>query len=132
MDVQEAVESAAVASAEDYSDGKRDGQKKFVMGPGDSLDGKLTYDGHVQIGGRMEGELRATGNVDIAAGGSAKALIEGANVTLKGTVEGLVTARGKLTLGRNAKLSGDVTVRSLQIDDGATFNGHVQMGDSGQ
>jgi cytoskeletal protein CcmA (bactofilin family) len=58
-----------------------------------------------------------------------RALLEGANVTLKGAVEGAVTARDKLTLGKNAKLSGDIVVRRLQIDDGASLNGHVRMGD---
>jgi len=130
MDVQQAVEgSTSVASTDDFSDGKRDGQKKFVMGPGDSFEGKLTYDGSVTVGGRCEGELHVTGNVEVTSAANVKALIEGANVTLKGSVEGLVTAKDKLTLGRNAKLSGDVQVKRLQIDDGATFNGHIRMGD---
>jgi len=133
MDVQQAVDGSATgASAEKYGEGNRDGQKRFVMGPTDSFEGKLTYDGHLQVGGRAEGELRVSGNLDVASGGTVKALVEGANVTVRGSLEGLVTARGKLTIGRNAKLSGDVTVRSLQIDDGASFNGHVQMGDGGQ
>jgi len=129
MDVQAVEASTPIASAEEYADGKRDTQKKFVMGPGDSFEGKLTYDGSVTVGGRCEGELHVTGNVDVTSAATVKALIEGANVTLKGAVEGLVTARDKLTLGRNAKLSGDVQVKRLQIDDGATFNGHIRMGD---
>jgi cytoskeletal protein CcmA (bactofilin family) len=58
-----------------------------------------------------------------------KAVLEGSNVTLKGAIEGHVTARDKLTLGRNARLSGDIVVRRLEIADGATLNGHVRMGD---
>ncbi|HYM66502.1 MAG TPA: polymer-forming cytoskeletal protein [Patescibacteria group bacterium] len=118
-----------MASAEDASDGKRDGQKRFVMGPADTFEGKLTYDGAVSIGGRCEGELRVTGNVEVGSSATVKALIEGASVTLKGSVEGLVTARDKLTLGRNARLNGDVQAKRLQIDDGASFNGHIRMGD---
>jgi cytoskeletal protein CcmA (bactofilin family) len=132
MDVQEAVDGSAGTSAEDNGEGKRDAQKRFVMGPGDSFEGKLTYDGSVQVGGVAEGELRVTGNVDVSSGGTVKALVEGANVMVRGSLEGLVTARGKLTLGRSAKVSGDVTARSLQIDDGATFNGRVSMGEHGQ
>jgi len=133
MDVQKAVDgSATAASTEEYGEGKRDGQKKFVMGPGDTFEGKLTYDGSLQIGGRVEGELHVSGNVDVTTGATVKALVEGANVTVRGSLEGLVTARGRLTIGRNGKLSGDVSVRALQIDDGASFNGHVQMGDLGQ
>ncbi|HMJ38815.1 MAG TPA: polymer-forming cytoskeletal protein [Verrucomicrobiae bacterium] len=130
MDVQEAVaESQSVANAEDNGDARRDGQRKFTMGPNDSLEGKLVYDGHVHVDGRAEGEFRVTGNVDIATGATAKISIEAANVTVQGTVEGPVTAKDKLTLGKNAKLSGDIVVRRLQIEDGASLNGHVRMGD---
>ncbi len=126
MDVQEAV---GESTAEGNGEVKRDGRKQFTMGPGDSLEGKLVYDGSVHADGRVEGELRVSGNIDVASGANVKAQLEGANVTLKGSVEGAVTARDKLTLGRNAKLSGDIVVRRLQIEDGATLNGHVRMGD---
>jgi cytoskeletal protein CcmA (bactofilin family) len=118
-----------VASADENGDGKRDGQRKFTMGPNDVLEGKLVYDGHVHVDGRAEGEFRVTGNLDVASGATAKILIEAANVTVKGVVEGSVAARDKLTLGKNARLSGDIVVRRLQIDDGASLNGHVRMGD---
>ncbi len=121
MDVQEAV-AEGTASAEN-GEVKRDGKKQFSMGPGDILEGKLIYDGSVHADGRVEGEVRVSGNIDVASGATVKALLEGSNVTLKGQVEGMVTARDKLTLGRNARLSGDIQVRRLQIDDGATLNG---------
>jgi cytoskeletal protein CcmA (bactofilin family) len=126
MDVQEAVaESIPAEAAQD----KKDGLRRFTMGPNDSLEGKLTYDGHVHVDGRAEGELHVSGNVEVASGAKVKALIEASNVTIKGDVEGALNARDKLVLGKNAKLSGDVTVRRLQIEDGASLNGHVRMGD---
>jgi cytoskeletal protein CcmA (bactofilin family) len=127
MDVQEAV--AEGSASVDNGEVKRDGRKQFQMGPGDVLEGKLIYDGSIHADGRVEGEVRVTGNIDVASGATVKALLEGNNVTLKGQIEGAVTARDKLTLGRNSRLSGDITVRRLQIDDGATLNGHVRMGD---
>ena len=127
MDVQE-VTAESTASAEN-GEVKRDGKKQFSMGPQDVLEGKLIYDGSIHADGKVEGEVRASGNIDVANGAQVKALLEGANVTLKGSVEGMVTARDKLTLGRNARLSGDIQVRRLQIDDGATLNGNVRMGD---
>src|SRR5437667_6498344 len=125
MDVQEAVAEGATENGEV----KRDGRKQFQMGPGDILEGKLIYDGSIHADGRVEGEVRVTGNIDVANGANVKALLEGSNVSLKGAVEGAVTARDKLTLSKNARLSGDIVVRRLQIDDGATLNGHVRMGD---
>ena len=127
MDVQEAV-AEGQASAEN-GEVKRDGRKQFSMSPGDILEGRLVYDGSIHADGKVEGEVRVTGNIDVASGATVKALLEGSNVTLKGAVEGTVTARDKLTLGKNARLQGDIQVRRLQIDDGATLNGHVRMGD---
>jgi len=127
MDVQEAVAESS-ASVEN-GEVKRDGRKQFQMGPGDVLEGKLIYDGSIHADGRVEGEVRVSGNIDVANGATVKALLEGSNVTLKGAVEGAVTARDKLTLGKNARVSGDIQVRRLQIDDGASLNGHVRMGD---
>ena len=127
MDVQDAV--AEGTSSVDNGEVKRDGKKQFNMGPGDILEGKLIYDGSVHADGRVEGEVRVTGNIDVANGATVKAQLEGSNVSLKGNVEGSVTAHDKLTLGRNARLSGDIQVKRLQIDDGASLNGHVRMGD---
>jgi cytoskeletal protein CcmA (bactofilin family) len=83
----------------------------------------------VHIDGHAEGEFRVTGNLDVATGATARISIEAANVTVKGNVEGSVNVKDKLTLGKNAKLSGDIVVRRLQIEDGASLNGHVRMGD---
>jgi|SRR6266508_82440 cytoskeletal protein CcmA (bactofilin family) len=127
MDVQEAT--AEGTTSVDNGEVKRDGKKQFSMGPQDILEGKLIYDGSIHADGRLEGEVRVTGNIDVANGANVRALLEGSNVVLKGHVEGQVTARDKLTLGRNARLSGDIQAGRLQIDDGATLNGNVRMGD---
>jgi cytoskeletal protein CcmA (bactofilin family) len=128
MDTQQAV--AEGTHTDGQSDSKREGQQKFTLGPNDSLEGKLTYGGSMNIdGGHAEGEFRVGGNMEIGNGSVVKALIEASNVTIKGVVEGKLTARDKLTLGKAAKLNGDVQVRRLQIEDGASLNGYVRMGD---
>jgi len=121
METQEAVsESTPVAANEHHNESKKDGLKRISLGPNDSFEGKLTYDGHMQVegGARAEGEFRVSGNIDIGPG-----------TTVKGEVEGRLTARDKLTLGKSAKLNGDIQVRRLQIEDGASLNGYVRMGD---
>ena len=129
MDTQHAVaDTAPVEANADGVESRRDGANKITLGPGDSLDGKLNYNGHVTVQGQAQGEFRITGNFEVGSGATVKALIEGSNVTIKGDMEGMLTARDKLTLSKSAKLNGDVTVKRLQIEDGASFNGHVHMG----
>jgi len=130
MDTQEAVAESTPVENDGQPDAKRDGQKRFTLGPNDSLEGKLTYGGHMTVdGGRAEGEFRVGGNIEIGNGTVVKALLEGSNVTIKGELEGRLTARDKLFLGKSAKVSGDVQTRRLQIEDGASLNGYVRMGD---
>ena len=130
METQEAVMESAPVETDGQTDAKRDATKRLTLGPNDSLEGKLTYGGSMTVdGGHAEGEFRIGGNIEIGNGTVVKALLEASNVTIKGEVEGKLTARDKLTLGKSAKLNGDVQVRRLQIEDGATLNGYVRMGD---
>jgi cytoskeletal protein CcmA (bactofilin family) len=129
MDAQQAVaDTAPHEASEDAVESRRDGANRFTLGPGDSLEGKLTYAGSITVQGRAEGELHIGGNVDVASGATVKASIDGASVTVRGEVEGPLTARDKLLLGKSGRLSGDITVKRLQIEDGASLNGHVRMG----
>jgi len=131
MDTQQAVAEAANhenSTDHDGAESRRDGQNKFTLGTGDSLEGKLTYAGSINVQGRVEGELRIGGNVEVATGATVKALVDASSVTLRGDVEGPVTAREKVVLGRSAKLNGDITAKRLQIEDGASLNGHVRTG----
>jgi cytoskeletal protein CcmA (bactofilin family) len=129
MDTEQAVaETAPHQANEDGVESRRDGSNKITLGPGDSLDGKLNYNGHLTVQGQAQGEFRISGNFEVGSGATVKALIEGSNVTVKGDVEGMLTAREKLTLGKSGKINGDVTVKRLQIEDGASLNGHVRMG----
>ena len=56
-----------------------------------------------------------------------QASVEGANVNVRGQVNGNVTARKRLTLGGSGRLNGEVKVARLTVEDGATLNGNVTM-----
>src|SRR5229473_3773809 len=130
METQEAVMESAPVETDGQTHSKRDATKTLTLCPNDSLEGKLTYSGSMTVdGGHAEGEFRIGGNIEIGNGTVVKALLEASNVTIKGEVEGRLTARDKLTLGKQAKLNGDVQARRLQIEDGASLNGYVRMGD---
>jgi cytoskeletal protein CcmA (bactofilin family) len=98
------------------------------LGPNDRLVGQLHIEGDLRVSGTVEGELDATGNVEVGEGGKVKASIAGRAVTIGGEVQGPVTAGDKLTLSRSGSLTGDVRVARLVIQDGARFSGNVAMG----
>jgi cytoskeletal protein CcmA (bactofilin family) len=105
------------------------GQRSTVtLGPRDRLIGQLHIDGDVRLGGIVEGEIHATGNVDVDDEAKVNASLAGGDVSIRGHVSGPVTARKRLVVARSGSLTGDVRVARLVIQDGASFSGNVSMG----
>jgi cytoskeletal protein CcmA (bactofilin family) len=102
-----------------------------VLGPRDSLVGTLTVDGDVRIEGTLEGEVSATGEVNIHSTGTARAQISARDIVVSGIVEGNIVARELVTLDESASFAGEVRAARLRVDDGATLNGTVTMAPAG-
>lgn len=98
-----------------------------TLGPRDQLVGRLTIEGDLRIQGSVEGEVHASGDVDIAERSTVRASIEGRNVSVRGEVVGDLVARERLVLAGSGTLNGNVRVARLAIEDGATLNGNVTM-----
>jgi cytoskeletal protein CcmA (bactofilin family) len=118
------AEKSAAHSAASTQNG---GTNVVMLGPRDSLHGRLDIHGDLKIHGTVEGELKASGDVLVESTANVQASIEGANVNVRGQVNGNVTARKRLTLGGSGKLNGEVKVSRLTVEDGATLNGNVTM-----
>jgi cytoskeletal protein CcmA (bactofilin family) len=100
----------------------------ITLGPRDRLIGELHIDGDVRLGGTVQGEIHATGDVDVDDDAKVNASLAGGDVNIRGSVSGPVIARKRLVVARSGSLTGDVRVARLVIQDGATFSGNVSMG----
>ncbi len=98
------------------------------LGPRDRLIGQLYIEGDIRLGGVIEGEIEATGDVEIDDLAKVKASVAGRDVSIRGHVNGAVVARKRLVVARSGSLIGDVRVQRLVIQDGASFSGKVSMG----
>lgn len=102
-------------------------ENTVFLGPRDSLHGRLEVHGDLRVAGSVEGDLKAGGDVVVEPTASILGLVEGVNVSVRGQINGNVIARGQLSVGGAGVLNGDIKVRRLRIEDGATLNGHVTM-----
>ena len=87
-----------------------------------SVTGRLESAGDIQIDGKVEGDIRGQ-VVRIGSTAVIKGTVFGEVVESAGTIEGKIEARSAVLMG-TARMSGDIVHQSLQIGQGAYFNGN--------
>ena len=105
-------------------------QTVTVIGNGARLEGNLIAAASLRIEGTVTGTITADGDVIIAPEAEVAADIQSTNTTLGGHYTGNVVATGTIELTSTARVEGNLTCRSLIVNQGAIFSGQSIM-DSG-
>ena len=95
---------------------------------GCELSGKLSFKEAVQIDGHVEGEVRGEKTVIIGDSGTVHAKVEADFVVVRGTVEGDIVARRKITLHKSARVVGEICTAGIVVEEGARFTGRIVIG----
>src|SRR3954469_18886476 len=100
-----------------------------LIGSGTTIEGDITFTGGLRIDGHVKGNVRATGNKPGTLVISELAKVEGeinvAHVVVNGTVAGPVRATEYVELLPKARVTGNVTYKSLEIHVGAIVMGQL-------
>ncbi|CAB1073682.1 hypothetical protein D1AOALGA4SA_1919 [Olavius algarvensis Delta 1 endosymbiont] len=92
------------------------------------LEGDIQGSETLQIEGQLKGSVKLTGgDIYIGPTGIVEADIEADNVVVQGEIHGNVTARKQLQIQSTGKLRGDCTAQSIDIKEGALFEGRSTM-----
>ena len=104
-----------------------------IIGPGMNIVGDLMTEGTVRVEGRIEGTIRAGKAVVIGKEGEVVGDVVTQDAVIGGRVRGTVTAESRLELQATSDIEGVIHARSqhLHLEEGARFNGQVQMLDGG-
>ena len=103
-------------------------EERTVIGPGISVNGRVTGEEDLHVEGRLEGSVQLTETFYVSSEGTVVAEVKARDVVVSGVLVGNVTAEDSVTLNPGAKLVGDITAPRLIIADGAAFSGNVGMG----
>ena len=105
-----------------------------IIGPGMNIIGDLVTDGTVRVEGRIEGTVRAGMAVVIGKGGEVVGDVLTQDAVIGGRVRGTVVAESRLELQASCDIEGQIRARSahLQLEEGARFNGQIQMLDGSE
>jgi cytoskeletal protein CcmA (bactofilin family) len=98
-----------------------------LLDRGCNFEGKLTFDGVVQINGDFRGEVFSDGTLVVGSDAHINAKILVDTLIVDGSVEGNVEAKSKIELHRSGTLVADVVSQSFVIEDGGVFQGSCQM-----
>ena len=109
----------------------------------------LNYSGRSYVGEtlQLEGDLRTSGNLDIAGlingnvyvsevtvteTGSVRGSVEASKIEINGHIEGKITADA-IVIGRNAVIKGDVYFKNtLKTEEGADIDGYIKRINNGK
>ena len=98
-----------------------------IIGKGIYIKGNLTGAGDLTIEGRVEGHVSLKNHLTIEESGKIDADIRVERLTVNGQANGNIDAGDLVAINASAKVTGDIKAPKVIIEDGAHFNGSIEM-----
>jgi len=108
---------------EKWSSSVNEGQLNGLFDKGCSFEGKLNFNGIMQVNGQFTGDIISDGTLVVGPDARIQANVKVDTIIIDGCVEGDVEAKTKIELRSNGKLMASVSTKSLVIEDGGVFHG---------
>ena len=100
----------------------------ILFGPESNVDGRLQFDGAVEIDGSYKGAIKTSDQLKVGERAVIEADITCGSAIVKGQVTGNIIARDYVALQSGARVKGDITAPAMSMEKGATFDGLSRMG----
>lgn len=113
-----------------YNTGREKGSS--VLGPTLSFKGKLKADEDLLIHGRIQGSIEHSSNLKIGKEGRIDAEVRAKYIEVHGEVQGDLTGSKSVIVRDSANVSGNIYSPKVSLNEGATFNGSIDMSGNGK
>jgi cytoskeletal protein CcmA (bactofilin family) len=104
-----------------------DNGETTVVGATAKLEGNIVSAGSLRIDGQVKGQINADGDVVLSPQSQVEADIRAQNVSVAGRFKGNVIVKGKAHLARGGRVDGNITSKTLVIEEGGVFHGQSVM-----
>jgi cytoskeletal protein CcmA (bactofilin family) len=98
-----------------------------IVGAGARLEGNVVSAGSLRIDGQVKGQINADGDVSLSPQSQVEADIRSQNVSVAGRFKGNIIVKGKAHLARGGRVDGNITSKTLVIEEGGVFHGQSIM-----
>ena len=91
------------------------------------IKGDIQGDEDLRVEGHFKGTIKVVGDLFIGQTGVVEADVEADNIVIQGQITGNVMARKQLEIQSSGQLLGDCKAKSIDIREGALFEGRSSM-----
>jgi len=98
-----------------------------IVGAGARLEGNVVSAGNLRIDGQVKGQINADGDVTLSPQSQVEADIRAQNVSVGGKFKGNLIVKGKAHLARGGRIDGNITSKTLVVEEGGIFHGQSIM-----
>jgi cytoskeletal protein CcmA (bactofilin family) len=98
-----------------------------IVGAGARLEGNVVSAGNLRIDGQVKGQINAEGDVALTPQSQVEADIRAQNVSIAGRFKGSIHVKGKAHLARGGRIDGNITSKTLVVEEGGVFHGQSIM-----
>jgi cytoskeletal protein CcmA (bactofilin family) len=91
------------------------------------IDGEVQGPENLHIEGYIKGSIKLSGDIFVGSTGKVEADLEAKSIVIQGEVAGNIVAHKQLEIHPSGKLIGDCTAGSIDIKEGAIFEGRSSM-----
>src|SRR5690349_7899892 len=103
------------------------GSSKNVLGSDVEIKGTLKFTGELTFEGKLEGEIRTDGTLNLGDSAVINGNIDAQSVVVRGKVNGNIIAKEKIDIKAKAELFGDIKATKLVIEEGVTYVGKTEV-----
>ena len=99
-----------------------------VVAKGTTIDGNIKCQDNVRLDGLLKGDLDSNAQVVLGIDGEIQGNVKSVKARIDGTIKGNMDISELLVLGSTARIFGDIKATSMQVEEGAIFNGNSKIG----
>jgi cytoskeletal protein CcmA (bactofilin family) len=96
-----------------------------VLGRSLRIKGRVSGEGNVRLEGEVEGDVKVSGQFEVAATGTLLGNVAATQVTVDGSLQGDVEASGPIHIRAGARVAGDMNGAEVSLEEGASFRGRI-------
>jgi len=98
-----------------------------IIRKGIVIRGSLSGGGDLVVEGQIEGQVDLKNHLTIETTGKVQADIRAEQLTINGEASGNIDASSRVAINASASVNGDIRAPRIVIEEGAVFNGSIEM-----